>query len=181
MHFSFKALILLFSSTAVFSSFLPSTKCLELRKVLESMPMDRFIAYGQEHCNEGRNPKPSDYEHGRQHVHSALKEETANMGAPDLSDSYITLIDSMIELASQKCGMNKLSESGFCGDIPQTKAVAECVQSNSWNLAMSNIGNIAPLLFSGNCEKQVDYFSNPKFLDEAIPKQMQQLMKNMYG
>lgn len=144
------------------------------------MPIDRIVAYGQEHCNEGRNLKPSDYEHWRQHVHSAIKEETANMEAPDLSDSYLNLFDSMIKMANQKCGMDKLSETGFCGDIPETKAIAECVQSNSWNLALSNIGNITPLLFSGNCEKQAAYFSNPKFLDEATPKQIQKIMKNIY-
>lgn len=181
MHFPFKALILLCSSTAVSSSFLPSSKCLELRNVLESIPIDQIAAYFQENCNEGRTFKPSDYEHLRPHVHSVIKEETANMGAPDLSDSYINLVDSMIELASQKCGMDKLSEIGFCGDMPQTKALAECVQSNSWNLALSNIGNITPLLLSGNCEKQVAYFSDAKFLDETTPKQIQQLMKNIHG
>lgn len=181
MHFSFKVLILLCSSTAVSSSFLPSSKCLELRKVLESIPIDQVVAYGQESCNEGRNLKPSDFEHGREHIHSVIKEETVNMGAPDLSDSYLNLVDSMVEMARQKCGMDKLSETGFCGDIPQTKALAECMQSNSWNLALSNIGNIAPLLFSDNCEKQVAYFSNPKFLDEATPKQIQKLMINISG
>lgn len=181
MHFSFKALVLLCSSTAVSSSFLPSLKCLELRKVLESIPIDRIVAYGQESCNEGRNLKPSDYEHGREHFQSVIQEETANMGVPDLSDSYLNLVDSMVEMGRQKCGMDKLSETGFCGDIPQTKALAECVKSNSWSLALSNIENIAPLLLSDNCEKQVAYFSNPKFLDEATPKQIQKLMINISG
>jgi hypothetical protein len=155
---------------------LPSLKCLGLKNAIENMDSSKYAKILQrEWCDHGCRLRASDYkEHLRDFATSVIEAESANMGAPELSPSYITGMDLLFDDVTEKCLDHDNTEEDLCQDLSRMAAVAQCAQKSFWPVAVWNFGSLYPLLVGDRCEKQISFFSDPGLLDKTFPHYVRQ-------
>lgn len=150
---------------------LPSPKCLQFKNVVEdidmTVPMDMWL---NKVCSTGCQPKVSDYESVfRKSTASFIGAEAERMGVPDLAPSYVALVDGFHKMTLEKCGADRLPGGNLCLDADQMQEFGKCFQRNIWKVMLDNIVDGSPLLSADACEKEIEYFSNPRFIQEVVP------------
>ncbi|KAL4912116.1 hypothetical protein BDW62DRAFT_195408 [Aspergillus aurantiobrunneus] len=164
--------VLAASGSAASASSLPSVRCLDLGKFIESVPAERIAAMAHSQvCQTDCKIKPSDhYSAFRDFATQFIAEETKAMGAPHLQKSYLNMFDLGFEMARDECGFDNISSDSVCQDPSQFAAFGKCAQSKFWRVLLTNPGTVMPLLVQDNCETQLNYFQSPQFLDEKFPR-----------
>ncbi|RLL95619.1 hypothetical protein CFD26_100631 [Aspergillus turcosus] len=174
MHFSVPALITLTMSAGIASAInLPSTACLKIPSVIQSVDFNRLVEHAQQEvCNQGCKVKLSDYETSptmRNLGIAVIETETKNMGTPQFNPQYISALDSLIDMARTQCAGAAGDEQDLCAmDSSELQSLAQCVKANTWRVFLDNALSLWPALTT-NCQTQYDFFSNPALWDEKFP------------
>jgi hypothetical protein len=176
MHFSVPALVTLTMSAGLASAFaniLPSTACLKIPSVIQSVDFNRLVEHAQEQvCNKGCQVKLSDYDTNtpmRNFGMAVIENETKNMGTPQFNGQYISALDSLADMVKTQCASTVGDEQDLCAmDSAQLQSMAQCAKANVWRVFLDNALSLwGPL--TTNCQTQYDFFSNPALWEEKVP------------
>ncbi|KAL2834595.1 hypothetical protein BJY01DRAFT_253043 [Aspergillus pseudoustus] len=162
------------------STFIPLPSCLNLRSVLEATDTAALTTtILTEICTDPSNPTnkrtlpliPTTYTSTwRPFLQQIVDAETANMGAPYLSASYMRLLDALFNLGRTQCGLDAFEDDICAASQAQLEAVVDCIKWNGWQVAIANVLNILPLLSLDACNRQVDFFARDEVVDVLLPQ-----------
>lgn len=105
-----------------------------------------------------------------------MEAASKSMGAPEISSHYVVLLDNLLEMAKEDCGVT--DETDFCHDPSQFKSMTKCLQNKNWLFVLRNTPTFMPILMANSCGKQADYLSSPDLFDKAAPAFLQSYVEN---
>ncbi|KAL3460040.1 hypothetical protein BJX64DRAFT_290688 [Aspergillus heterothallicus] len=161
------------------STFIPLPACLNLRSILEATDTTALTTtFTTDICTDPSTGTKrsfpltqSSYETTfRPFVQRLVTTESAAMGAPHLSTSYMRLLDSLFNLARTQCGLAQFEDDVCVATEAELEAVVNCVKWNGWQVAISNVLSILPLLSLDACNRQVEYFARDEVVDVLLPQ-----------
>ncbi|KAE8370465.1 hypothetical protein BDV27DRAFT_152060 [Aspergillus caelatus] len=161
---------------------LPSTYCVRMiPEVINALNSDRIFEHAKNKvCSTECNLKMSDYESkARVMGMGVIKKECDEMGAPELSEEYIKLLDSIYSTALEKCEVKQLGDTNICDvDDAQGRKIGQCVKNSILGIMFDQPKAFWSVLTT-KCEEQYRFFSNkdlwetkfPQYLEEFATKQ----------
>ncbi|KAE8368394.1 hypothetical protein BDV27DRAFT_154101 [Aspergillus caelatus] len=150
-------------------AFTAPTQCLTMKDAAEKLDISRWIDLWMETtCKRCQSPKLSDYPTSLREgfVVPFMKTSSEKMETPHLSSDYVTLIDSLLDMAKTDC--NAKDSDDLCDNPDQFKSVAKCVQSKAWKSILRNPGAFLNILLADPCGKQMKFITDSDSLDSAI-------------
>ena len=155
---------------------LPSTYCVRvIPEVINALNSDRIFEHAKNKvCSTKCNVKASDYESkARVMGMEVIKKECNEMGAPELSEEYIKLLDSIYSMALEKCEAKQLGDTNVCDvDDKQGKKIGQCVKNSMLDIMFDQPKAIWSILTT-KCEQQYRFFSNKGLWETKFPQYLE--------
>ncbi|KNG90118.1 hypothetical protein ANOM_002107 [Aspergillus nomiae NRRL 13137] len=177
MRFEILSLIALTVGGSMVSAFdLPSTYCVRvIPQVINALNTDRILDHARSKiCEAGCEVTVLDYESKvREMGIQIIKAESEEMGAPELSEQYITLLDSIYKTALETCEAKEFGKKNICDVEPaQGRQVAQCVKRNMLGIMFDQPQAFWSILTT-KCEEQYRFFSNEDLWEIKFPGHME--------
>ncbi|KAJ5494029.1 hypothetical protein N7463_010116 [Penicillium fimorum] len=164
---SFSSNVVSAASSAPFGS---AFKCLKLKQVLDDIPADHVAGLFQsEYCSRGCKLRKSDYEHQLRDIsRSVIETESANMGESELSSSWVSWVEHVMDETFEHCMDKENPDEDVCRDPSRLADLTKCIKSNFWTETISNPGRVLPMFWGSGCANRVKYLSNPELWDKTL-------------
>ncbi|KAJ6124649.1 hypothetical protein N7471_011966 [Penicillium samsonianum] len=184
---AFATTVLGFSSNVVGAAssnpFGSAFECLKLKQVLDNIPVNQIAnLFQSEYCSRGCKLRKSDYEHQlRAIAGSVIETESANMGESDLSSSWVSWVEHIMDKTYETCLDEENADEDFCRDPSRLTGFTKCVKSNFWFETISNPGLVLPMFLGSGCANRVKFLSNPELWDTTLAGYMRKASETCLG
>lgn len=168
------------ASSVPFSS---AFECLKLKQVLDNIPVDNIAGLFQsEYCSRGCKLRKSDYEHQLRAIsRSVIETESANMGESELSSSWVSWVEHIMDKTYENCMDEQNPDEDVCRDPSRLAGLTKCIKSNFWTETISNPGRVLPMFLGSGCANRVKYLSNPELWDTTLAGYMRNASETCLG